>query len=188
MKITELFDSKYNYHWNTQTSERWAGYFKVLDGGIVAVDMNELDGIWDIYFERDRSVDDTGGGDQYKIFSTVIAMVQELNNTLEPRGFSFTGYKNDDADAKDSRVSLYRMLSKALGKDFNIRESDRPYRVHFYLIRKQIVETATAGATGAGSIATSIGGLGAGFDDDYSKSIYGKQPKRKKPKIIKRSM
>ena len=187
MKITELFDSKYNYHWTSQNPEFWEGGFTTSEGDTINVELAEIDGVWDIVFDRNKSVDDTGGGDQYKIFSTVIAMVKDLNDTLKPKGFSFIGYKNDDAEARDSRISLYRMLTKAFEKDFKVHESNRDHRVHFYLIRK-IYENATAGATGAGSIATSVGGLGAGFDDDYSKSIYGKQPKRKKPKIIKRSM
>lgn len=55
-------------------------------------------------------------------------------------------------------------------------------------------ENATSGATGAGSIATAVGGLGAGFDPDgMYKSIYynsNKKPKKQKKKmlIIKRMM
>ncbi len=39
----------------------------------------------------------------------------------------------------------------------------------------EIVENASAGGTSAGSVATSIGGLGAGFDNDYSRGIYVKR-------------
>jgi GNAT superfamily N-acetyltransferase len=53
-------------------------------------------------------------------------------------------------------------------------------------LEDDIFENASGGATGSASVATAVGGLGAGFDNDYSKSIYGKQPKAKKPLIIKR--
>lgn len=39
----------------------------------------------------------------------------------------------------------------------------------------EILENATAGGTSAGSVATSVGGLGSGFDNDYSKGIYVKR-------------
>lgn len=41
-------------------------------------------------------------------------------------------------------------------------------------------ESASSGATASSSIATVVGGLGAGFDNDFNKSVYG-------PKIIRRS-
>lgn len=48
----------------------------------------------------------------------------------------------------------------------------------------QVSENASAGATSAASVASVAGGLGAGFCDDMSKSIYGK--KAKKPPLILR--
>lgn len=54
-----------------------------------------------------------------------------------------------------------------------------------------IHETSTAGATGAGSVATAVGALGAGFDPDGDwRSIYpkNKQKKQNKPIVIKRNM
>ncbi len=52
----------------------------------------------------------------------------------------------------------------------------------------QVNETSTAGATGAGSVATVVGGLGAGFDPNGEwRSIYpSKKGKNKKPLMIKR--
>jgi hypothetical protein len=50
------------------------------------------------------------------------------------------------------------------------------------LAHEEVEESASAGATSAGSVATVVGGLGAGFSNDYSKSIYGS----KKPAVIRR--
>jgi len=50
------------------------------------------------------------------------------------------------------------------------------------------LETASAGATGAASVATVVGGLGAGFDADYSRSVYPppKSEKKKKVALVRR--
>ena len=48
----------------------------------------------------------------------------------------------------------------------------------------EIIESATCGATGAASVATVVGGLGAGFDPNGDKGIY--QKAKKKPLLIRR--
>jgi hypothetical protein len=45
------------------------------------------------------------------------------------------------------------------------------------------LENATTGGTNASSVATVVGGIGAGFDNDYSKSVYGEQ----KPVVLRRN-
>jgi hypothetical protein len=52
---------------------------------------------------------------------------------------------------------------------------------------KEIIENASAGATGSASVATVVGGLGAGFDPNGDKGIYQKTPKIKKPLLIRRA-
>jgi hypothetical protein len=47
-----------------------------------------------------------------------------------------------------------------------------------------VVETASCGATGAASVATVVGGLGAGFDPNGDYGIYPKP--KKKPIVIRR--
>ena len=48
---------------------------------------------------------------------------------------------------------------------------------------KEIVESASAGATGSASVATVVGGLGAGFDPNGHHGIY--QQAKKKPIVLK---
>lgn len=50
------------------------------------------------------------------------------------------------------------------------------------IVGKPILETASAGSTAAGSVATSIGGIGAGFDPNGHKGIYDAAEKKKKRK------
>lgn len=49
--------------------------------------------------------------------------------------------------------------------------------------KPKIKETASSGATGAASVATVVGGLGAGFDPNGDKGIYQSSTK---PVLIKR--
>lgn len=53
-------------------------------------------------------------------------------------------------------------------------------------IIKAIKENATAGGTSAASIATSVGGIGTGFDPNGHKGIYQDKPKKKKAPLIRR--
>lgn len=48
---------------------------------------------------------------------------------------------------------------------------------------KEIVsETATAGVSASGNVATSVGGIGAGFDPNGHKGIYDAAERKKKRK------
>jgi hypothetical protein len=59
------------------------------------------------------------------------------------------------------------------------------------IVGTPILETASSGATGAGSVATSVGGIGAGFDPNGHKGIYDAAEKKRKsrkskPTVIRR--
>lgn len=60
-------------------------------------------------------------------------------------------------------------------------EETPPKRMGF--LSSLATESATAGATASSNVATVAGGLGAGFDGDHSRSIYGKP---KKPILLRR--
>lgn len=48
------------------------------------------------------------------------------------------------------------------------------------IVESKIFETSSAGATGSGSVATSVGGIGAGFDPNGHKGIYDAAEKKRK--------
>lgn len=52
-------------------------------------------------------------------------------------------------------------------------------------IKRSLQESSTAGSTSAGNVASSVSGLGVGFDPDGDHGIYDKKTK-KKPLVIKR--
>jgi len=188
MRINELFDSKYPYQWLHQGTFEWNGSFTLSDSSVIRLDMSEgTNGYWDVLFDRtgngvQASVEDTGQGDSLKVFGTIVAMIKEFDSNKIPTGYKFLGYKSDKPSARDSRVQLYRTLTAKFKGIFVTKEYDRGYRVNFKMTRiPQVTETASAGATASGSVASSVGGLGAGFSDDYSKSIYGE------PVVIRRN-
>jgi len=49
-------------------------------------------------------------------------------------------------------------------------------------LHRELFEHASAGGSSAGNIATSVGGIGAGFDPNGDHGIYGKNPKKKSKK------
>jgi hypothetical protein len=51
---------------------------------------------------------------------------------------------------------------------------------------EDLKENATAGGTGSGAVAVVVGGIGAGFDADYSKSIYPAPVKKPKVAVLRR--
>lgn len=53
---------------------------------------------------------------------------------------------------------------------------------------KEIFEHASSGGTGAGNVATAVGGLGAGFDPNGHHGVYEepKKKKSKKPLLVRR--
>ncbi len=57
------------------------------------------------------------------------------------------------------------------------------FNMRFYEIETQLKETASSGSTSASSIAVVPGTLGAGFDNDHSKSIYQSSKKKTVPLI-----
>lgn len=50
------------------------------------------------------------------------------------------------------------------------------------IVGQKVNETASAGASASGSVATSVGGIGAGFDPNGHKGIYDAAERKKKRK------
>ena len=76
---------------------------------------------------------------------------------------------------------LPKLNRVAVLKNLEIQNVDNPETGEKREVKENLLltlETASAGATGAASVATAVGTLGAGFDNDFSKSIYPK-PKKK---------
>lgn len=124
--ITELFDQSYSYKWTEQSNDLWSGRFK-LDGpgkpNSIEVfmgrrnlpdDPDDPDAqTWEIEFLRNYTMAVTGEGDEFKIFATVIKMISEFLNIVEPETALFSADKNLTPipnSNKQSRVKLYTTL------------------------------------------------------------------------------
>ena len=91
-------------------------------------------------------------------------------------------------DKSNGLAKLYSAMGKKLAAEFKdlgyeLHENNLPRSVFFRLKKVPITETSSAGATGAGNVATSngnVGGLGVGFDPDGDWGIYEFAKKKRK--------
>lgn len=119
VRLTELFDPNqaYKYDWYQRSNTLWIGGFLTADESEYAVTIHyqrrepgSQEAIWDISFSRENEAEGavfgvTGSGDQFRIFTTVVVMVQEFIQAKNPDTIRFT------AD-EPSRQKLYRALAQ----------------------------------------------------------------------------
>ena len=115
--------------------------------------------------------------DMHRLFVRLDAMFHITNSAMRSmRRIVMDWQDADDKERKDVLTKLIQMIHSRAPSNSELLP---------HLKSLPLDESASAGATGASSVAAVVGGLGAGFDDDHSKSIYG--PK-KKPVIIRRQI
>ena len=125
------------------------------------------------WFRHAASHDDQE--DTHRLFVRLDAMFHITNSAMRSmRRIIMQWSDADDRERKDVLTKLIQMIHSRAPSNSELLP---------HLKSLPLDESASAGATGAASVATVVGGLGAGFDDDYSKSIYGP----KKPAIIRRN-
>lgn len=114
LMIDESFDNPYVYQWQKGNSQNWIGEFKTdtneyIDFRAAPIGKDFPDR-WDVEFTRGGSVKATGDGDAFRIFATVIEMIQDFMNVEEPEEFSFIA-----TTETKGRVSLYKRLAAKIG-------------------------------------------------------------------------
>jgi hypothetical protein len=107
MRLYELFDKVANWKWVGQSESVWVAETPRLDLTIEFFtslhDQNE----WNVAFLRSDTMEPTGTGNEFEIFSTVLAVIADFIQERQPEAIAFTA-----ADTA-SRVKLYnRMVSK----------------------------------------------------------------------------
>jgi hypothetical protein len=124
-----------------------------------------------------RHVDDEA--DTRRLFMRLDGMFHITNSSMRSLRRIVTDWHGTDRRERDDvLVKLIQMIDTRA-------PSNSELLPHLRLLQKKMDESATAGATGAASVATVVGGLGAGFDPDGDwRSVYGK--KKKKPVMIRR--
>ena len=108
-KVDETFDQPYSYTWDDQTNGAWRGGFATKTDD-VEVNIENWQAYWKIEFVRNHQHGVTGGGDSMKIFSTVMAMIDEFIDIQSPDVIKFSAAKSKND--KMSRAKLYSAIVK----------------------------------------------------------------------------
>ena len=124
-QITELFNSAYNWNWQTNDTDFALATFDTDDSNTVLVQFKSKSPgspNFEVGFQKGDSVTRSGEGDEFKIFATVIDTIQEFmlsRPTVESISFvaKREGKALDGPHIRDSRAELYkRMVTKFANK------------------------------------------------------------------------
>lgn len=176
-ELNEVFDKPYPYDLDIRDVTARA-FITLPDRTRMMVSfMKKPGGVWDVIFERNGSMDVTGKGDQYKVFSTVIAVIQEFVEKVQPEKITFGADKTNS----DSRSNLYDRMIRRFAKraGYNFTSQEVSGSTYFTLMK----EEAPTVNVGSGNIA----GVGVGPDGEpgVSPSAMKRYKKRNKKKLKK---
>jgi hypothetical protein len=111
-----------------------------------------------------------------RLFVRLDAMFRITNSQMRSMRRVVTDW--EDVDNRERKVILDKLVQMIDAR----APSNSELLPHLKMMDREVDESATAGATGAGNVATAVGGLGVGFTKDTSASIYWPQ----KPIVIRR--
>jgi hypothetical protein len=150
-QINELFDKGYNWKWAMQGDNTKLASF-VVNGATIEVffmAMSHLSPNWETGFKKDGMIRRTGEGDQFRIFATVINIIETfMLENKEANSLTFIarreGAAADDPKLRDSRAELYkRMVGKFAKKhNFEFIWTQVARMTEFLLRRKNTNEAA----------------------------------------------
>jgi hypothetical protein len=133
-KLEELFDRPEAFRKEQDTNDTLIFSAKIGDKSLGFLAAEQGKNVWDINFFIDGSTDLTGSGDEVKIFSTVMAMIERLVKEKDPRVLTFSAEKQSG----QSRSSLYKKLvnRKASSWGYNVKVMDDKLATKFELMKK----------------------------------------------------
>ena len=136
-KLDETFDQPYSYTWDYQTNGAWRGHFIIKANDEVDISIENWQKYWKIEFSRNNQRGVTGGGDAMRIFTTVIAMIDEFIDIRSPDVIKFSADKSKDD--KMSRAKLYSTMIQrfAAANGYNSQESVQDGKTSYLLTRKE---------------------------------------------------
>lgn len=124
--VLESFDQPYDYEVVDSNDEEFLAKFKT-DAGKSVVFAAAKAPIWIAYFLVNGDTDITGGGEQFRIFATVIKIFKDFVDRYNPEVVDFEARKSQDGNSRNSRINLYTRMVKKLatseGYKFEIRDS-----------------------------------------------------------------
>ncbi|MFA7407850.1 MAG: hypothetical protein WCY93_08570 [Anaerolineaceae bacterium] len=200
--LNEVFNQPYSYKMEPirkfgpkQVSGKTGANFKPTDGSSVDVVfdgyfLGTSKAFWHIDFARDEDLERTGTGDEFRIFATILDIIEKFLDQEKPRRLKFSSSKENEGAGKDSRTSLYTRMVKTFaskkGYKFDVKTAG-PETI-FTLTNTKLAEDGPTTSTGSGAVA----GMGVGPDGEPGLTLAQvlahrrKNKKRKEP--IKRDM
>ena len=145
-KLDETFDQPYRYNWDDQTKGAWRGHFIIKANDSVNVRIENWGEYWRIEFSRTISDGPrpshnahnvTGQGNAMRIFSTVITMLADFIDNMQPDIIKFSADKSETDSA--SRAKLYSKIVNrfASAKGYNSQETVQDGLISYLLTRKE---------------------------------------------------
>lgn len=176
-QINELFDKKYKWKWLDLGQKQGIARFKTSDGGTIVVLFGKYkSGAWDVEFEKDGDYSKTNEGDQFAIMATVMDIIKDFVESVQPPELIFSAEKDPKPGARmDSRPNLYkRMVSKfAAAAGYQVDQKQEQHATTFHLKRidntnesTQITELFDKGYTWSWTQRPALGSWRAQFDTD----------------------
>ena len=121
--ISEALDNPYPVKWEYLRKDGGSrAKIKLPDDTVLDINITEADyGYYDIEFSRGGTLKPTGGGDEFRIFATVVAAVTEWWNQLDKENVMQVYFSADKADGRRSQLykRFAQMFSKKIGWDYD---------------------------------------------------------------------
>ena len=127
--ISEALDNPYPVKWDTLRRDGGSrAKIKLPDDTILDINITEPDfGYYDVEFSRGGTLKLTGGGDEFRIFATVVAAVTQWWNQLDKNNVMQVYFSADKADGRRSQLykRFAQMFSKKIGWDYDYDDSGK---------------------------------------------------------------
>jgi len=146
-QLNELFNEKYNWQWTQGSTRTKMAEFQTEQGDTVTVFFERLSPQspnYEVGFKTNGEIKRTGGGDQFKIISTVIDVIKDfMDKNTDTEVLTFTakreGRELESRKIKNRRAELYRRMlgryADSMGYEF--ADEDIGRMTEFVLRRKQ---------------------------------------------------
>lgn len=141
--ITEVLNSPYSIRWTVKDDDEWQGIAKTSDNDAIEIYISKVYNTdrWVIDFIVNGSMQVTGGGDQFRIFATIIKAIEQWWKWLSKSGqpveyINFSSSKNGSKKPNDGgRGKLYKRFAKQFANKikFDLKISDKKDHIDFDL-------------------------------------------------------
>lgn len=136
-RLAESFNKVYPWKWTEKKDWGWAAKFKDIT---VTIATDPTESAWEVKFSRNYSMEITGGGDQFGIFATVLDIMRDFVQAMNPRVITFSAEKEDQRTKSNSRPKLYsamvRKFANQNGYDSKEKSQYDDY-VDYVLVKKK---------------------------------------------------